>query len=382
MGAMARLPVAMAAFAAALVLGVAPAQARPAEDVGARIINGSDAPAGAWPSATFLRFTFNGASFFVCSGSLIAPRVVLTAAHSVVDGGVSAIAALSTAQPGVISTADISTRQLWTAAVPHPDYDEDSATDDVALVTLPGAAAAPAATIPLIAPWQDGAVVGGASAAIAGWGRTVNDGLPSSTLRQATVPIIADADCARIWGGDFVAASMICAGDLPNRIDSCNGDSGGPLAMTLGAARVLVGDTSWGSVTCANGASPGVYGRMAAFRSWILDGGTTANLLVRDYVAAQNAEAQNLALTSTGPDVTVTWSVTAANWTTTGFRVTVNGSAETVAGPVAARTVALPGGGPVTALVEPQVTLGTATAASTRCAPSRSPSTTSRAAPS
>ncbi|MFM7692748.1 MAG: serine protease, partial [Actinomycetota bacterium] len=250
---------------------------------------------------------------------------------------------------------------------PHPDYDPATFENDVALVVLSADTAAPA--MPLIAPWQDGRVVGGATAAVAGWGLTVTGGPPSTTLRQATVPIIADADCARIWGGDFVAASMICAGDLPNRIDSCNGDSGGPLAMTLGGARVLVGDTSWGSVTCANGASPGVYGRMAAFRSWILDGGTTANLLVRDYVAAQNAEAQNLALTSTGPDVTVTWSVTAANWTTTGFRVTVNGSAETVAGPVAARTVALPGGGPVTALVEPQVTLGTATAASITATP-------------
>jgi len=222
--------------------------------------------------------------------------------------------------------------------------------------------------MPLIAPWQDGLAVGGATAAVAGWGRTVNGGLLSTTLRQATVPIIADADCARIWGGDFAAGSMVCAGDLAAGIDTCQGDSGGPLALTIAGTRTLVGDTSWGTTTCASGA-PGVYGRISAFRGWILDGGTPANLLVRDYVAAQNAEAQNLALTSTGPDVTVTWSVTAANWTTTGFRVTVNGSAETVAGPVAARTVALPGGGPVTALVEPQVTLGTATAASITATP-------------
>ena len=126
-------------------------------------------------------------------------------------------------------------------------------------------------------------------------------------------------------------------------------------------------------VPCASG--PSVYSRTSAFRSWILDGTTPASTLVRSHLQVQNAAARGLELRSTGSDVTVTWGVSAANWTTTGFRVSINGSAATVTGPTTARTMAVPGGGVVTATVEPQVTLGTATAASisVKPTPTRAP---------
>jgi hypothetical protein len=96
---------------------------------------------------------------------------------------------------------------------------------------------------------------------------------------------------------------------------------------------------------------------------------------VRSHLQSQNAAARGLELRSTGSDVTLTWGVSAANWTTTGFRVSINGAAETVTGPVTARTVAVPGGGVVAATVLPQVTLGTATAASisVKPTPTRAP---------
>jgi secreted trypsin-like serine protease len=62
----------------------------------------------------------------------------------------------------------------------------------------------------------------------------------------------------------FYIFSMICAGAVG--LDSCNGDSGGPLTH-LG---VQVGVVSFGPVQCGNG-MPGVYARVAApvIRNWI-----------------------------------------------------------------------------------------------------------------
>ena len=306
-----------------------------------------------------------------CTGSVIAPSVILTAAHCTMDeNGVSVIDGV--AIPGVIDALDDASERGWDMdyLLPHPDYNPMTLVNDVALVVLAAPTSAPA--MPLIAPWQDGLVVGGAPATIAGWGRTVNGGSPSRFLQEAAVPLISDADCARDESF-FNPAVMLCAGDLPAGIDTCQGDSGGPLAMTIAGTRTLVGDTSFGPQECATG--PGVYGRISAFRSWILNDTSTASALVRSHLQSQNAAARGLELRSTGPDVTLTWGVSAANWTTTGFRVSINGAVETVTGPTTARTMAVPAGGVVTATVEPQVTLGTATAASisVKPTPTRAP---------
>ena len=320
-----------------------------------------------------------------CTGSVIAPRVILTAAHCTMDGGgVPAVGGF--ARPGVIDSNDASTERHWDLAelVTHPGYDRTTFANDIALGVLDADTAAPA--MPLIAPWQDGLVVGGATASVAGWGKLVDGGADARYLQQATVPLIADAVCPSQlapFGSIFDPAVMLCAGDVPPKSSVCQGDSGGPLALTIAGTRTMIGDTSWLAGPC--GSAPDVYGRISAFRSWILDGTTPASDLVRSHLQAQDAAARDLVLTSTGPNVTLTWGVTPANWTTTGFRVAINGATETVTGPTTARTVSIPAGGMVTATVEPQVTLGTATAASisVKPTPTRAPvvSTTTPAVP-
>jgi hypothetical protein len=62
---------------------------------------------------------------------------------------------------------------------------------------------------------------------------------------------------------------MVCAGGAS--IDTCNGDSGGPLMVPRDGAYTVVGVTSWGSNVCATPNRPGVYARVGApaLNSWV-----------------------------------------------------------------------------------------------------------------
>jgi secreted trypsin-like serine protease len=74
--------------------------------------------------------------------------------------------------------------------------------------------------------------------------------------------------CRGAYGTKLDAPTMVCAG-APN-IDSCYGDSGGPLFATENGSRIEVGIVSWGT-GCAKKRYPGVYSEVnnRDIRSWI-----------------------------------------------------------------------------------------------------------------
>merc|ERR1712156_584235 len=70
------------------------------------------------------------------------------------------------------------------------------------------------------------------------------------------------------WG---ISKNMICAmGPESGGKDSCQGDSGGPLVVKENGHHAVVGVVSWGA-GCAEPETPGVYARVTAQMSWILE---------------------------------------------------------------------------------------------------------------
>lgn len=218
-----------------------------------RIVGGTPASTAQYGYAVYLADR-NGFQF--CGGTLVTRFKVVTAAHCVVTEkpmNVLVVAGRDDKKSGAGTVAKVA--RIWV----NPNFTDVEAGSDVAVLTLAARLDYPTATIA-----TDQAVYQpGAPGTILGWGRVYENGPTSRYLLAATVPVVADADCARAYQ-NFSATSMVCAGFPQGGVDACQGDSGGP--MLIGP--VLVGIASWGD-GCARPGKFGVYTRVASYAALI-----------------------------------------------------------------------------------------------------------------
>lgn len=254
-----------------------------------RIIGGEIAPEGAFPwiaavteTAAFQAVGGFNAQF--CAGILITPRWVVTAAHC----AFSDLGFTVPYEPGELTLllnrtnlddTESGEEVLVDKVIPHPDFDPARFATDIALLRLETPSIQP--TLPLLESSDSPLTQPGTMAMVLGWGADeVVGGNPSSfpvDLLQATLPIVSDQSCVAAYANENppidISGTQICAGVIPEGgIDTCNGDSGGPLAVPDGEGGfLLAGITSFGPEDCGSGALPGVYTQISSFADWIFD---------------------------------------------------------------------------------------------------------------
>jgi V8-like Glu-specific endopeptidase len=222
---------AAALLLAALAAG-ATACAEPVDEARAAIVGGT--PTTGDPAVVMLvSYPADLSTFDACTASLIAPDVLLTAAHCL-DPATHAgytWGVFTGPDASAYPTAKLLVPQLLPVkeTVVHPDYDPQAPFHaDLGVAVLE----APLATTPLAVNRQPlQASLAGAAARIVGYGQTKYGTLNELKHEAATVVVSVDAD------------DTITVGDGMHR--SCVGDSGGPALVKVGGAEVIVGVDSY-----------------------------------------------------------------------------------------------------------------------------------------
>jgi secreted trypsin-like serine protease len=230
------------------------------------VIGGTVVPSGKWPDAVAV-LGAQGA----CTGTLIAPDVVLTAGHCAEINPTQVIANTTNYNAGGGTTAAVK------SITAYPSW-ETSYDVSVVVLTAPITGITPRllGTDCTFQSFTDGAQVH-----LVGFGLTDTAGQgDNTTLHEAMAPV-TDADCSGgngcmpgvAPGGEFIAGG--------SGTDSCFGDSGGPVYLDTPRGPIVIGAVSRGldasPTPCGGG---GIYVRTDKIAQWLET--TSGKTIARD----------------------------------------------------------------------------------------------------
>ncbi|HEY5193435.1 MAG TPA: serine protease [Solirubrobacteraceae bacterium] len=246
------------------------AHAHPAAVAHESVIGGAAAQAGTFPSLAYI-VDFQGQAAYQCTGTVVAPSLVLTAGHCAENMQTGApfspsgyrvvIGAVDPLLPGEpVSTV--------VGVIVYPGLARKVDDGDAALLVLSTPTAAPPIT--LATRTNAKRIAAGVPATIVGWGKTTYDQTVLTEQLQSAATVVQGRKWCKRNAPPFYARSEICTITPPSYATGvCEGDSGGPLlAPGPGGEPVEVGIADHVYGRCST-RQPSVFASVGFLASWI-----------------------------------------------------------------------------------------------------------------
>jgi len=263
--------------ALALLALALPATAAAGDGAQASIINGRPATIAEFPSLAFVQAR-EGKTGFSCTGTVVAPRVILTAAHCVEDlerGGFTPADGYAVAT-GTTDLGEALPENVFRVVETHvfPGFDLGNLRGDAGILILDRPSPAP--PIPLAGAADAAFYAGGATVQLAGWGLTrANAKKGADALRTTPMVVQSASSCKQKTRRNYPSFSptqQLCALDFPaGKSGGCYGDSGGPaIGQRADGSQVQLGVISTGGPFC-NTKLPNVLTRADFISAWVAE---------------------------------------------------------------------------------------------------------------
>lgn len=267
------LSLVLACFAVAAMALPAAAAAEPVAQ--ASIVGGRAGSISEFPFLSFIEAR-EGEHGFACTGSVVAPRVILTAAHCADDldhGGLTPAKDYALAT-GVTGPREAKPENVFHVTETHvfPGFDPGTLHGDAAILILDRPTSAP--VLALAGEGDAALYAGGATVQLAGWGLTGPKAKEEPEgLRTTSMVVQSPSACkAKTHGyfSPFSPAAQMCTLDIPSkRSGGCFGDSGGPtIGLRPDGTAVELGIISTGGDSCST-KRPNVMTRTDFVSSWV-----------------------------------------------------------------------------------------------------------------